>query len=465
MPWPEALQPVRMERVAVVAVADRLRTALVQVADAGVVQLDRVGDDGGGEAVRRLRHVGGGEAQPALAADPPDLDALERAGRADLLAGEVQLEQFAAGAVHRGSAAALAGWCPAPEVPELAERLSPLGAAVVPLAPPRGVQPPTLLGEDQAVRRSFAPLVRTYGTVAYADVDPTVGAGLAFVVMFGMMFGDAGHGLLLLLVAALLRAGRPRRFARLRSVWPFVAGAGAAATVFGALYGEFFGPTGVLPVLWLHPLDEPLRLLATAIAIGAVLLAVAYAVGIVNRWREGGLRVALYASSGIAGSAVFLGIGAVVGGVLLDSELLIVAGVGVALCGLVLAAAGMLAESGGGAAGVVQTAVGVFDLLVRLGSNLVSFARLAAFGMTHAALGWVVWQGTTALAAGGWLGIVAGVLVFLVGNALTFSLEALVAGVQALRLEFYELFSRVFSTEGTPFRPWHVPISTQEAAP
>lgn len=469
MPWPESIQPIRMERIALVAVADRLRAALVQVADAGVVQLDeaadQVADEDGGEAVRRLRRVAGAGARPALAVDPPDLDALERAGRADLLAGEAQLAQHAAGAVHHGSTAALAGWCPEPELTGLAERLDPLGAAVVPMAPPRGVQPPTLLGEGRAVRRSFAPLVRTYGTVAYADVDPTVGAGLAFVVMFGMMFGDAGHGLLLLVGAALLRAGRPRRLARLRPVWPFVAGAGIAATAFGASYGEFFGPTGVLPVLWLHPLDEPLRLLSVAIAIGAVLLSVAYAVGTVNRWREGGLPVALYAPSGIAGSAVFLGIGAAVGGALLDNAPMVLAGLGVALCGLVLAGAGMFAESGGGATGVVQTAVGVFDLLVRLGSNLVSFARLAAFGMTHAALGWVVWQGTTALAAGSWLGVVAGVLVFLVGNALTFSLEALVAGVQALRLEFYELFSRVFSTEGTPFRPWHVPISTLEAAP
>ena len=49
-------------------------------------------------------------------------------------------------------------------------------------------------------------------------------------------------------------------------------------------------------------------------------------------------------------------------------------------------------------------------------------------------------------------------LVFLIGNAVAFTLEALVAGVQALRLEYYELFSRVFSGEGRPFRPWHVPV-------
>lgn len=50
-------------------------------------------------------------------------------------------------------------------------------------------------------------------------------------------------------------------------------------------------------------------------------------------------------------------------------------------------------------------------------------------------------------------------MLFAVGTALSFALEALVAGVQALRLEYYELFSRLFETEGRPFRPWHVPVA------
>ena len=48
---------------------------------------------------------------------------------------------------------------------------------------------------------------------------------------------------------------------------------------------------------------------------------------------------------------------------------------------------------------------------------------------------------------------------------MTFALEALVAGVQALRLEYYELFSRVFADEGRPFRPWHVPLRTDAQHP
>jgi V/A-type H+-transporting ATPase subunit I len=47
----------------------------------------------------------------------------------------------------------------------------------------------------------------------------------------------------------------------------------------------------------------------------------------------------------------------------------------------------------------------------------------------------------------------------------TFGLEVLIAGVQALRLEYYELFSRVFGQEGRPFRPWHVPIAPEVASP
>ena len=194
------------------------------------------------------------------------------------------------------------------------------------------------------------------------------------------------------------------------------------------------------------------------------MLGAAYTVGAVNRWREGGFRLAVYAPSGIAGATVFAGAGAVLGGYMIGPRVLVAVGLLLCAAGLLLALIGLYAESGGGAAGVLQAAIGGLDLVVRLGSNLVSFARLAAFGMTHAALGWVVWRGTTALWAHSWIGAVGAVVLFVVGNAVAFALEALVAGVQALRLEFYELFSRVFIGEGRPFRPWTVPVVEMEAA-
>ena len=465
MPWGEKAQPVRMQRVALLAPTTALRDALVRVADTGLVELDKLStvDAVATEAGRRLQRVVGGDlVSPALAVHAPDLAALERADAADLLAGEAQLEERIAGAVPRGSVSGLTAWCPAQMVGSVADSLAATGGVLVPLQLPRGVDPPSLLRRETPVRRSFTPLVETYAIVPYADMDPSVVAGVVYVIMFGAMFGDAGHGLLLLLVGLLLRARHPARLARFHVAWPFVVGAALAAIFFGVLYGEFFGPTGVLPVLWLSPVAEPVRLLLAAIGFGAVLLAGAYVLGTINRWREGGVRAALYAPSGLAGAAVFLGLGTVAAGLYSHHGVVTFLGGGLAVAGLIFAGIGLFAAGGGGPAAAAEAGVGLFDLVIRLGANVVSFARLAAFGLTHAVIAKVVWDGATALAGRGLGYLAVAGLVFVVGNALALTLEALVAAVQALRLEYYELFSRVFDSSGRPFRPWHVPTVPEE---
>ncbi|WP_241248933.1 V-type ATPase 116kDa subunit family protein [Rhodococcus sp. X156] len=411
--------PVRMERVALLAPHEQLPEVLLHVRAAGTVELELPGE--GRDA--------GAQAQP-------------------------HLDTVAAGAVRRGEVDGLLGWMPAAAVPALADDLADLGGAVVPLRRPRGVDPPTMLQPGSTVRQSMSPLVQVYGTVPYADLDPSLLAGGAYVFMFGMMFGDVGHGALLVLLGLLMAAGKPRQLARFRVVWPLVVGCGLAAAVFGLLYGECFGPTGVVPTLWLQPLEEPITLLVVALGIGAVLLAGAQVLGIVNRWREGGWPLALSSATGIAGAALLAGLGLVVLALWADLTWLVVVGAVVIVAGVALAFLGFVATAGGGAAGLTQAAVEVFDAVMRVGTNLISFARLAAFGLTHAALGEVVWDGTTSLWDLGGVAVLAAVVVFALGNAVAFALEALVAGVQALRLEYYELFSRVFTTEGRPFRPW-----------
>ncbi len=466
MPWRETLEPVRMQRVALVAPQQTWRSVLVAVADAGVVELDRVTDaseTAPGEAARRLQQLALPEADPLLSVEPPDLDALAQRLPSDqvaaLLAGEAALAEVSADAVRRGSVAALTGWVPAHDLAEVQARLTQLGGALVPLPLPRGTDPPTLMRSRGALGSSFGPLVRTYATVPYADVDITVVAGLAYVLMFGMMFADAGHGLLVVAAGLLLRAGRPARLARFQRTWPFVVGAGLSATVFGVLLGEFFGPTGLLQPVWIDPLGEPVALLGAAVGVGALLLGGAYALGSVNRWREHGWQAALVAPTGLAGVALFLGLGLVAWGVAVSTTALVVAGVVVAVAGLVLTFLGLFAAAGGGGAGAAQATVEVLDAVIGLGTSLVSFARLAAFGLAHAALSSLLADGVTSLAAQGPLGAVGAVVLAVVGTLAIVAFEALVAGIQALRLEYYELFSRVFESEGRAFRPWCVPTA------
>jgi len=439
MSWRDAVRPVRMQRIALVVPTEHTRDLLSRLSSSGVVELDPVHTD----------------VELAVTADR----------QPDWSTRELELRRRTAQAVGHGPVTALLGWTPAAALTELADVLAPVGGAAVPLPSPPGIQPPTLL-RQKGRGQSFELLVQTYTTVPYADVDPSLIAGLAYVAMFGMMFGDVGHGLLLLAAAVIVRSGRFARLAKLRPAWPFLAGAGATSVVFGVLYGEMFGPTGVVPVVWLSPVDDIITLLLTAIGVGAVLLGGAYALGIVNRFREGGWGYALYARTGVAGSLLFLALGGVAGGIYFGIGGLLIGAVLVAVAGLVLTFIGLLAAAGGGTAGVLQATVELFDVVVRLGSNVVSFARLAAFGLTHAALGAIVWLGAVALWDGGSVaGRLGAGLVLLAGTAVAFTLEALVAGIQALRLEYYELFSRVFDADGRPFSPWRLPAEELEVTP
>jgi V/A-type H+-transporting ATPase subunit I len=429
MPWRDDLVPRRMARVAVVAPETRWRRVLAEVADAGVVEPDRV-------------------------EGPMDRSATPVAA---------EFAAVMAASAARDSIRAVAGWAPTAAVSALADRLAPLGGTIVELPRPAGQDPPTLLA-DQGAANPARPLVDTYATVPYRDVDPTWFAAAAYVVMFGMMFGDVGDGILVAAAGLWLRRSRQARFASVRRVWPLIVALGLSATAFGVLYGECFGPTGVVSPLWLRPLDEPTRLLGAGIAVGAFLLAAAYGIGVVNRWREGGVALALYAPTGIAGAALFVGLALVAGGVLWDRTWMWATGVLLGLGALVLVAIGLKAAAGSGVAGGLQASVELVDVVIRLGSNVVSFARLAAFGLTHAALGKVVWDATAGL-WGAQPSAAGAVVVFIVGHVVAFALEALVAGVQALRLEYYELFSRIFASEGRPFRPWHVPLASSEESP
>ncbi len=458
--------PKRMSRVAVVAPRAGVREALVVLADCGAVELvgnlpPPEGEEV--EALRRLHRAGRGAAsEPAVLDRRPDLPALERAGESGLLEGEVELVRLARLAVPHGSFAAWVGWAPTDAIDSLNDRLAEIGSAVVELARPAWVEPPTLLNPVK-VEQPFRPLVQSYGTTRYGDLDPTAFTVVSFVVMFGIMFGDVGHGLMLVLLALWLRRRTRGRFAAFRSLWLIPFAAGLAGMAFGLAYGEAFGPTGLVPTLWLNPLDEPVTLLLVGVGIGAVLLTISYLLGIVNRWRRGGFGEALLAQFGVAGLMVFLGGLLLAGGVYAELLVLELSGAVVGSIGLVLLAVGLLLEAGRGAVALTQAGVEFVDAVIRLFSNLVSFTRLAAFGLMHAALGLVVFDAAGAL-WGGPVGVAAAVLVFGAGNAVAFALEALVTGVQALRLEYYELYSRIFSGEGHAFAPWSLPVRSPEEA-
>jgi V/A-type H+-transporting ATPase subunit I len=467
MPALDVPAPVRMHRIAIAAMSTALRQVLVGLAGSGTVELAGELPPAAGPASDALRRVEalhhpsqGAPASAAIALSEPDLSRLEERGARDLLAGEVELDRRERMAIREGDVSVLVGWAPESSLGAVRERLSRLGAAVVELPSPKTDVPPTLLRPTK-LAAPFRVLVDTYGVLPYSDVDPTAFAAVAFVVMFGMMFGDVGHGILLVLMGFVLARLRSGPLVRFRSSWPLVVAAGSSGTVFGLLYGECFGPTGLVPTLWLAPLDEPLRLLGAGIIVGSTLLAISYLFGSLNRWRERGPAAALYAEGGLAGALVFAGAAVAVVGAIDAAPAARTVGILVGLTGLGLLFIGTVAQAGRSLGGITSGLVELMDNLVRIGSNVVSFARLAAFGMTHAALSLVTLEGARQT-AGGVAGWVLAAILFVIGTGVALALEGMVATIQALRLEYYELFSRIFEEEGRPFRPFTLPVRSTE---
>lgn len=468
MTWRDRLAPAEMRRVAIVAPDTRIRRVLVEVADAGTFEPDPASRPPDEQSplrglVDRLQ-IDPATVEPRLSIQPIDADELASVDDRGLVLGEVALDDLVRSVPHVHRCAVIPGWIPRQEADALSTRIAPHGGAVADIPVRRGLLAPTALTTG-GVGDSFRPLVTTYGTVPSNDLDPTMFAALTYMVMFGMMFGDVAHGFALVVLGLVAARLDGERRQNVRAVAPFLVGAGVSAMFFGLLYGEAFGPTGLVPAVWIRPLDDPEQLLLAGLVLGTFLLAVTFVGGVVNRWRESGPGGAIYDTSGIAGALLFAGVVALVGGVVSSESWLRAMGFALLAIGGVLGFIGLTAKAGRGGAGIAEAGVEMFDTLLRLGSNMVSFARLAAFGLTHAVILEVVWDGTVALwDRGTVLGYAAAVVLFTIGNVAAFSLGALVGAIQALRLEYYELFSRLFTGQGRPFRPWHIPSTRLETS-
>ncbi len=344
---------------------------------------------------------------------------------------------------YRDEVYVIGGWMPARRVDELESRLRDVAEnqLVVETLPPASGRPsvPSLVRNPRWLK-PFEPLVSTFGVAGYDELNPTLVATVAFLFMYGMMFGDLGHGLLLALLGLALR--------RVTSFGTVVVAAGATSMVFGALYGVAFGAEA-FHALWLQPLHDIFPLLIAAVVAGVVILNLGFVLNLVSAWRTRDAARFWLDKSGVLGVALYWA--------LLGGGLAVFAGLvptGAWLLAVALLAAAMwfrepLAERMKGAkpnvgAHAVTGFFELFEAVIAYLSNTLSFVRLGAFAVAHEGLSQMVLQ---------YSGGQTGWLVFLLGTTLIVGFEGLIVGIQALRLSYYEFFGRFFQGRGIPFRP------------
>lgn len=359
----------------------------------------------------------------------------------------------------------LCGWMPGKDARALKDELEPepLSYCVVEKDRPDVIKPPPTLLKNDPLSRPFELFVEMYGLPNYRELDPTVLIALSYSFFFGFMFGDLGQGLLLFLLGAFLARKRKSRLGAI------IARCGLSSAVFGALFGSIFGFEDVIPALWLRPAEaltqipgvgrlNAVFIIAILIGMCMILLMMGFSIANHLRLREPG--EAFFDTNGIAGMIFYFGLLAVVLAALTGQPIpghqLIALFFSIPLLLIFLkeplsARLTGAGEKHGGADPVMFIVQGFFELfevLLSYFSNTLSFVRVGAFAVSHASMmGVVLMLSGAETGKIGWFGIV-------LGNIFVCGMEGLIVGIQVLRLEYYELFSRFYRGDGSPFVPY-----------
>jgi V/A-type H+-transporting ATPase subunit I len=324
-------------------------------------------------------------------------------------------------------------------------------------SPRAGLTPPTKLS-NIGIFRPFESLVKMYGTPAYNEKDPTVFFGLTYMLLFGLMFGDVGQGLVLFLSGLILEFAVKRK-----SLGGVLARIGASSTLFGFFYGSVFGSEEIIPPLIVRPMANINYMLISAVVIGVILITAGFIYNILNSSIQKNLEEGVFGRNGVVGLAFYLLLIYIIASLALGRSgytpaeayimaiLLLLMVFKQPLSNKLTGAPKLYSEPP--ADYYVEEGFGVIETLLSMLSNTISFIRVGAFALNHVGL-YIAFATMARMAGSKSVGIVLLVL----GNVVIIGLEGLIVFIQALRLEYYELFSKYFRGDGIEYVPVKLPV-------
>lgn len=322
-------------------------------------------------------------------------------------------------------------------------------------------QPPTKL-KNPKLFKPFEMYTKMYGLPAYGEMDPTWFVAITYSFIFGAMFGDVGQGLVLFLGGLLLYKFKHLDLAGIISC------AGIFSTFFGFMFGSFFGFEDILKPIWLRPMNAMMNVpfvgklntvFIVAIGFGMGIILICMLFNIVNSLRSKDIEKTWFDTNSVAG-LVFYGSAVLVIALFVSGKKL--PGTAVLCIMFLLPLLVMFLKEpltnlvekkprlvdGGIGMFIVQGLFEMFEVILSYFSNTLSFVRIGAFAVSHAAMMQVV-----LMLAGAENGSPNWIVIVL-GNLFVCCLEGLIVGIQVLRLEYYEIFSRFYKGSGRKFEPF-----------
>lgn len=365
---------------------------------------------------------------------------------------------------YKNSSVLLAGWIPAREEADFLSQISAIDGVEYTTEKPENVAhhtPPVKL-HNFPLFRAYEYFVDMYGMPTYNEIDPTAFVAITYTLLFGIMFGDLGQGLIVALVGAWMWKKKQMPIGRI--LIPCGISAAVCGTVFGSVFGFEHALDGFYRLLGFaeKPIDvmeSAVSIILFAVCVGLALIVISMCLNIYSAIKRRDWENALFGPNGVAGLVFFGSLVAGFGGQLAFGLKIVTLPYLLCLVALPLLLIFLREPLGKLVAGkkdwapekwgefCVQNFFEVFEILLTYLSNTMSFMRVGAFVLIHAGMMLAVFT------LAGLFGPFGYTVTVVLGNLLVMVMEALLVAIQVMRLEFYEMFSRYYTGEGRPFTP------------
>lgn len=329
--------------------------------------------------------------------------------------------------------------------------------------------------------RPFEHLVKNYATPEYGSINPTPFTTVAYILMFMLMFADLGQGLVLLLIGIfgsiyykknpMVKDGLLSRY--LCNLLIYL---GPASMVGGILFGSFFG-FSVFPALWFNYhsvvnghggnglVNDIYDILGITIYFGIAIIYLGLILNWINLFRKKRYLELIFDKNGLVGGFLFgLGIWFGYGFVksnykvfpsapwfktcLMIGIILVVIKVPVERIydkiktGKKIKIGSLIMDT------FMETLVEGLEIFSGFLANTLSFMRVAGLGIAHVSL-MTAFEDMADLTSS----LIFKIFILILGNLLVIALEGLSAGIQSLRLNYYEFFTKYFTGHGIAYEP------------
>ena len=370
----------------------------------------------------------------------------------------------------------LTGYIPEPDAQSLKEYLETAFDAEVELEEAKNDDAPVKLKNNKFAEPAESVLA-SYSYPDHHEADPTSIMAIFYYVFFGMMFSDAGYGLVMAIACAVCLFKFKGMEPGLKRSMKMFFWCGVSTTIWGLLFGSFFGDAisvisttffhtqppaipGLVVPLWLNPVSDPMKVLMLSFLLGIIHLFVGLGIMAYNYIKNkeylpviydviswyllvGGAILALLSTDMMGNIAGFT----------IPPIFLTIGGIMAAVGAVII----VLFSGRESRNPVIRLLKGVYGLYGATGylSDILSYSRLLALGMATGIIAQVFNLVGTIL-GDSFIGVIVFIIVFIIGHSVNIGINALGAYVHTNRLQFVEFFGKFYKGGGREFKPFQI---------